>query len=222
MESRDRLRRLATRMTRVLENERTSIARRVHDELGQLLTLAKLDAVWLGEKLGPHDEEVESRGRELLECLDKGVAVARRIARQLRPGALDELGLRTALETELDDFAKRSGIPCRFEAEPDFAAPGDPVDIALFRVFQEALTNVTRHAHARKVDVQFWESDGKLHLSIHDDGVGISKEQMAEPSSLGIIGMQERIQAIGGKLRIEGSPRKGTRVEIDVPLEVNT
>lgn len=217
--SREQLRRLNVRITKVLENERTNIARQVHDELGQILTALRMDATGLIS--GASEMDVESRLLRLkgmVGLLDSAISSVRGISRQLRPGILDDLGLCSALETETEEFWKRSDVVASFKAPQEDPELPDEVATALFRIYRELLTNVARHARAGRVDGKLVIEESGVTLSVKDDGVGIPDSVLNDPDSLGLLGMRERVDALGGQIRFQGSRGGGTRVEVRVPL----
>ena len=221
-QSGEQLRALSARLETLREEERTRISREIHDELGQRLTALKMDLRWIEHRLDDFGED-----RRLNPILDKLVGTAeltdasvrtvQRIAAELRPGILDKLGLGTALQYEAAQFQQRSGIPCRVEA-PATEPPLPPkVATAFFRIFQEALTNVARHAHATAVEVQFCPEADACRLEIGDDGLGITGMNLAKSNSLGLLGMQERARLLGGEVRFTPRPGGGTIVAVRIP-----
>lgn len=216
----ERLRALTARLESIREEERRHISREVHDTLGQALTGLKINLSLLGKKLAARPEvlrEVE----EMAGMVDSTIKAVREIAASLRPGILDDLGLEAALEWQLKRFGDMSGIDHRFRSELD-AEMSRRLDrdlaTALFRVAQEALTNVARHAGARRVEMRLGGGDGWLEMEVRDDGRGISEAESLDPASLGILGMRERIHFFGGKLRVERAAEGGTVVAVKVPL----
>lgn len=219
-ESRQQLRALARNLETTREDERGRIAREIHDELGQMLTKLKMDLAWLERRLAPTaDAGLEGRLRGMTQLLDETVQTVRRIANELRPGMLDTLGLAAALEWEAQQFHSRTGIACRFEAAPGVTAPPDRLAaIALYRIVQEALTNVARHAHATQVHIRLESSGTTLQLTIQDNGQGATPAQLRRPGCLGLLGMHERAHSLGGECRIESQPGRGTRIRVTIPL----
>jgi len=219
--SREQLRNLAARLESVREEERTRIAREIHDELGQALTGIKLDLGLLSRKL----PETDARGAALIEKLrsisaavDSTIRQVQRIATDLRPRILDDLGLTTAIEWHARKFEERSGIECALELDPSELALGPDVSTAAFRIFQEILTNVARHADATRIEMSLRQRDGDLILSVKDDGRGITESQLADPGSLGLLGMRERALLLGGQVDIRSVSTGGTLVEVRLPL----
>jgi PAS domain S-box-containing protein len=213
----EQLRALAARLQSVREEERTRVAREIHDELGQALTAIKLDLTALLRDLQPDQGPAVRRGQSILKLLDETILSVRRIATDLRPGVLDDLGLVAAVEWAAEEFQARTGIKCRLSM-PDVDIAMDPERAtALFRIFQETLTNVARHANATQVNVRLVKQNGDLSLEVCDDGKGITEKQLSVGQSLGILGMRERALLLGGELTISGGPGKGTTVRVRIP-----
>lgn len=217
----DKLRRLAAYTEHTTQEERKRIAREVHDELGQLLTALKLDVAWFGRNLkgrGSENEDVLEKVRSTESLIEETIDVVRRIATELRPGVLDDLGLIPALEWQAAEFSRRTGIQCQVESDGGTIAVDPEVATAAFRTFQEALTNVARHAEATRVEVTVGVAGEELRLNIIDNGIGIPWERIHAPDSLGLLGMQERAAQLGGKLELVGREGGGTRVTLWMPL----
>jgi len=214
---------LTNYLQNIREEERTHIAREIHDELGQQLTVLKMDASWLNKKFASSDDVTKEKLRGLIDVLDGTVKTVRRISSELRPSLLDDLGLIAAIEWHLKEFEKRSGIQTSFSAaDPDLVLPNE-MKTGLFRILQESLTNVARHAEAKKVNVTLEKnSDDELVLNIEDDGRGFDKFQIAGKKTLGVLGMEERSEMMGGKYRITSSPGRGTVVTVSVPFKFDT
>jgi PAS domain S-box-containing protein len=214
------IRKLTAHIQNIREEERAHIAREIHDELGQQLTVLKMDISWLNKKVRSEDDVLVSQKiKELLEMLDGTVKTVRRISSELRPSILDDLGLEAAMEWQLAEFEKRSGIRTSFnDPQEDISLP-DLVKTGLFRIFQESLTNVARHAEAGILNVNLRRIQANLVMSIEDDGKGFDKHKVARKRTLGILGMKERSTMIGGTYEITSSPGHGTTVIVSVPLE---
>jgi PAS domain S-box-containing protein len=212
------LRELSARVLEAREEEKAHIARELHDELGQFLTALKMDLSWLRERL---DGELAGKAGEMAGLLDQTVTATRRISADLRPLMLDDLGLADAAQWLVEDFAKRTGIDAKIALpETDaFERLSKPVSIALYRAVQESLTNIARHASAKRAWVVFAQEDGAMHVEVEDDGRGIALEDFAKVRSLGLKGMRERISYLGGSLDIGRAPRGGTRLRLKVPLQ---
>ena len=215
------IRSLASHLVQVREEERTHIAREIHDELGQQLTVMKMDVSWLHEKLGKTDKAVSQRTEELKDMLDATVITVRRIASELRPSMLDDMGLGTAIEWHLSEFEKRSGVKTEFDKMQAELSLPDAIKTGLFRIVQESLTNVARYAKAKKVTVSLQQKEGQLLLTIKDNGVGFDKKIIAAKKTLGILGMKERTVMMGGAYEIKSAPGKGTTVLVSVPYVIN-
>jgi signal transduction histidine kinase len=213
----DQLRALTKYLQYVREEERTRIAREVHDELGQALTGLKLDMSLLSNQLPKNTKGLQEKTKTMIAHIDTTIQTVRRIATELRPGILDSLGLVAALEWQANEFQMRTSIPCTVtstvsdtEWPPDFQT-------VFFRIFQETLTNVIRHAKASRVEVELAEEQGHLVMKVRDNGRGISPEELASTRSLGLVGMRERAMLIGGEVALQGAPGKGTTVTLRVP-----
>jgi PAS domain S-box-containing protein len=208
---------LAERLQEIREEERTSIAREVHDELGQALTALKFDAAWLG-KQGP-EADVSERWASMLALIDNTLDAVRGLGQRLRPALLDDLGLQSAIEWQANDFAQRTGIACRCDVEAaSELVPHRTRDTAIFRILQEALTNVARHAAARNVAIELTQLPAQLRLKVMDDGCGMSSVDSTGTGALGLLGMRERARALGGRIEFVSSPGKGTYVTVTLPL----
>lgn len=221
--SREQLRALSARLQSAAEKERAYIAREIHDELGQELTGLKYDVFALRGMLeDANDRERRRATREklnsTLKSIDGIIHSVRRIATELRPPVLDTLGLSAAIEWQTADFEQRTGIRCRFTSDPEEISLDPEKATAVFRVFQESLTNVARHSGATEVDISLERRDGRLVMSLRDNGKGIGEGQISGADSLGILGMRERILALDGELRIEGAAGGGTTVTVGIPL----
>jgi PAS domain S-box-containing protein len=216
----DELRALSAQVLEAREEEKTRIARELHDELGQLLTALKMDLAWLRDRLAPGDPEFASKVEQMGALLDQTVGATRRISADLRPMMLDDLGLADAASWLVEEFARHAGLECRMEASVDLDLSGLDRAIAntVYRALQESLTNIARHAQAKRAWVVLAATDGELHLEIEDDGRGIGPEDFAKARSLGLKGMRERVAYHGGAIEIARAPRGGTRIRLRVPL----
>lgn len=213
----DQLRRLSGSIMASQEKERTTIARELHDELGQVLTSLRLDSVWLRERLSGIDDKASERALAMCNLIDKTIDEVQAMAVRLRPGVLDDLGLIDALEWYCTDFEKRVGIACTFQ-HINVPKVNDIVATAAYRVTQEALTNVARHSSATEVDVVLHAEDCLLTLSIVDNGRGFNSLVLAESEALGIAGMRERASLVDGTLEIQSQPGNGTKVYFGLPI----
>lgn len=216
--SNEALRDLASHLETIREKERSHMAREIHDELGQQLTGLKMDISWINRKIKSDDEAVKEKMKDTIALIDKTVITVRRIATQLRPSILDDLGLIAAMEWQSEEFEKRSEIKSVFNSNVSQVAVSTDIATAVFRIFQESLTNVLRHSKATEV-ISFFRMDKDIiTLFIEDNGIGFKEEEIKNKRTLGLLGMKERIQLINGRYEINGNTGKGTSVIITVPL----
>lgn len=215
----DQLRAVSARLESVREEERTRLAREIHDELGQLLTGLKLDLFWVATKLPITEAALREKIRSMSSLVDNTIKSVRRMATELRPGILDDLGLTAAIEWQLQEFHVRTGIRCAFTAKTRDAIEDQEHRTSLFRILQEALTNVARHANATEVIVALTETDHAFELSVQDNGRGITNGEIANRKSLGLQGIRERVRLLGGDVTIVGRPGVGTTVLVRVPVD---
>lgn len=217
--SEENLRALAAHLQSVREEERIHIAREIHDELGQALTGLKFDINTLTKTVTTEGAEgIVGKTANLCQQIDRIINSVRRIASGLRPEVLDEIGLSAAIEWQAREFQRRTGIRCLVDMTPGFHDPDQDRSTALFRIFQELLTNVARHAHATRVSVQLVETDHSLSLAVEDNGRGIQEQEFESPRSLGFLGLRERVLAFGGSIEVKGQEGKGTTVSVSIPL----
>jgi PAS domain S-box-containing protein len=212
------LRRLSGSIMTNQEKERSAIARELHDELGQVLTALRMDSVWMNERLKKTDPEASERALTMCRLIDKNIEDVRGMAFRLRPGVLDDLGLVDALEWYTADFERRTEIASVFEHE-NVPRLNETVSTAAYRIAQEAMTNVARHASANRVEVVLKNNNGLLALAIVDDGQGFDARHLSESEGLGVAGMRERATLVGGTLEVNSIPRKGTQVYFRVPID---
>lgn len=216
--SQERLRELSQHLLTVREEQRSKIARELHDVLGGTLTALKMDIGWLNKHTS--EPRLAARAETMMEMVRDAIDTVRKISAELRPGVLDNLGLLDAIEWEADRFRERMGMDCRLSLQ------GMPVDIedaaatAIFRIFQESLTNIARHAQATMVEIDAGLVDGMLLLSVKDNGKGFDVEAVADSKSYGLIGMAERARQFGATLEISSEPGRGSRVLLRYPLTV--
>jgi PAS domain S-box-containing protein len=219
------LRALSAHVQAIREEERKRISREVHDGLGQSLTAIKMDLTWVIKRLSGVEEPIRRRTDAALRLVDDTVQSVRRIAAELRPAVLDDLGLSAAVEWQAQDFQARTGITCQLRMSPEDICVDSELATATFRIFQELLNNVARHAGATQVHVGLRQNAGAVILEVRDNGRGISEEQISNPKSLGLLGMRERIVRLGGHFAVLGAEGKGTTVVVQIPtvrsLEVN-
>jgi PAS domain S-box-containing protein len=212
------LRDLTSRLQRVREEERRAIAREIHDELGQQLTGLKMDLFWIAKRLdGAASDQARQKLRNTMSLLDETIQTVRRIATDLRPSILDDLGLIAAIEWQSQEFEKRAGIRTVFESTiPDMEFPPD-IAIGMFRICQESLTNVARHASASRVFITLDPAEGGVCMTVADDGKGLDPQKVGG-KTLGLVGMKERALMMGGRLEIGNGETKGFRLAVTVPL----
>lgn len=215
--SREQLRALAARLQQVREEERTGIAREIHDELGQALTGLKMDMAWMKDRL-PRDHEARSQCASIIQRIDSTLSAVRRIASELRPSVLDQLGPGAALEWLGQEFEARTGIAVTMDLCADECTIPDRLGSSVFRVCQESLTNVARHARAKRVTIRLMQTTDSITLEVSDDGIGIPPHKLQGAASLGLVGMRERARACGGEFSITGQPDAGTTVLLTVPI----
>jgi PAS domain S-box-containing protein len=219
VKSRDRLRNLSARLQTMLEEERTRISREIHDELGQALTALKLDLSSLGRMLSSDGLAKPSGKVQAMErAVGRIIRTVRKISTELRPGVLDEFGLADAIEWQAKDFQNRTGIGCKLSLHATDKITDTVHSTAIFRIFQEALTNVTRHAAASQVTVGLEKTEDRLIFEVRDNGIGIAEERIFDSKSLGLTGIRERVLRLGGEVSISGKPGKGTLVKVTLPF----
>jgi signal transduction histidine kinase len=220
--SEENLRALAVHLQSVREEERIHIAREIHDELGQALTGLKYDIGSLAKGYSGDDPEtIQEKTQGLSQSIDRIINSVRRIASGLRPEVLDEMGLAAALEWQAREFQRRTGIRCTVDIKPGFTDPDKERSTALFRIFQELLTNVARHANATRVKAVLSDNEGDgLALEVEDNGRGIKDVEIESPTSLGFMGLRERVLAFGGTIEVQGEEGKGTKASVSIPTTV--
>ena len=215
------LRSLSGRLEAAREGERSRLARELHDELGQVLTSTKLDLMWLcdhARQPGARPSvSLVNKLQSLAGLIELAIAAVQRITTELKPPALEHLGLTAALEWEATKFQARTGIRCRVESRLGTTTLDGARATTLFRIAQESLTNVARHAHAGAVRLSIQRSRNRVVLEVQDNGRGISKRELRDPQSSGLLGMRERAHLLGGELKISGTPGRGTRVTVSIP-----
>jgi PAS domain S-box-containing protein len=213
----EQLHQFAVHLQSAREEERSEIAREIHDELGQALTGLKFDISWIGKKLPKGTEELQDKTRSIAGVIDGTIQMVRRISSELRPGVLDKLGLVAAIEWQVQEFHNRTGINCTLSPTFEGLNVDGDRSLAIFRILQEALTNVARHANATAVDISLSLDSRNLMLEVRDNGEGISESAVLDPKSLGLLGMKERALAFGGRVNVVGNPGSGTRVILAIP-----
>ncbi|MGZ5105558.1 MAG: ATP-binding response regulator, partial [Usitatibacter sp.] len=219
--SEENLRALAKHLQSVREEERIHIAREIHDELGQALTGLKFELNSFAKHYESDTADARSEKQQALNvAIDRIINSVRRIASGLRPEVLDEIGLAAAFEWQAREFQRRTGIRCVVNIAQKFVDPDKERSTALFRIFQELLTNVARHANATRVNVALSEGETALALSVEDNGRGIRDNEIESPRSLGFLGLRERVLAFGGSIDVKGDEGRGTRVSVTIPTTV--
>lgn len=200
----------------IREQEKTRIARELHDELAQSLTALKMDALWVRDRLEADPDGARDKLARMLELLDTSVAATRRISADLRPLVLDDLGLAAGIEWLAQRFTERTGVPCALEMDDALDLP-EPHASSIFRMVQESLANVAKHADAASVRVEVALGDSDLSLRIVDDGRGFATDAPRKPQSLGLVGLRERAQLLRGKVQVHSTPGQGTVIEVCIP-----
>ncbi|MBN1881160.1 MAG: PAS domain S-box protein [Deltaproteobacteria bacterium] len=216
--SRQQLRKLSAHLQSIREKERTRIARELHDELGQLLTAMNTDIILLKNKLPAEQTVLSDRVHSLSSLVDLTMKTVKQIYMGLRPGMLDHLGLTAAIAWQAEEFSRRTGIDCKVSFSPEDIEIDPDLTTTVFRIFQETLTNVQRHAEATKVTVRLKTTNDRLELVVKDNGKGITHHQMEKPNSFGLLGIKERVYHWGGKEAIVGKSGRGTTITISIPL----
>jgi PAS domain S-box-containing protein len=216
--SRDQLRALAARLQSVREEERAYIAREIHDELGQACTAIKMDLALIGRKLTKRQSALRAKVDSSIQLVDGTIVTLRKIASEMRPRTLDDLGLPAALEAQAQEFESRTGIHCSVILPPEPLRLDTDRSTAIFRIFQESLTNVARHAHATRVEARLQRENHRIVFQVYDNGTGFDPEVAKTRKSLGLVGMQERALLLNGEFKTEGVPGSGTTVTLTIPL----
>lgn len=217
-ETNEKLRDLTAHLLKIREEERKRIGREIHDELGQQLTAIKMDVSWIDKKTLEENALIKSKLKNVITLLDGSNQSIRRILSELRPGILDDNGLLEALEWLNKQFTTQTGIPVEFKTgETELRLP-EPVSTCIFRVYQEAFTNITRYAQANKITTSLEITDGKITVTIEDNGEGFDTIGVQNKKSFGILGMKERILSLNGNFQLVSVPGKGTKITIVLPL----
>lgn len=216
--SQEKLRNLSIHLQSIAETERINIAREIHDELGQLLTAVKIDLTWLMNELSDGKKPLVKKIKTTLSNIDSGIQTVKKISSDLRPNLLDRFGVIPALKRHAKEFQTRMGIKCEITFNTDHLVLDKDYSTAIFRIFQESLTNIARHADASMIKASLKKEDSKLYLKIEDNGKGITTNQIASATSFGIMGMRERALFMGGTLEINGVAGKGTTIIVTIPF----
>ena len=217
--SHEQLRNLYRRLELVREEERTRMSREIHDELAQALTALKLEISLLDKKLDKNNSSLRSYTQMMLEVLDTTIQAGKKLVMDLRPPLLDDFGLPEAIEWQAIEFENRTGIQCDIDFGKNYLVLDKDRSTTLFRIFQETLTNVTRHAKADKINISLKDCNEGVTLQVRDNGIGISKAQITNLRSLGLLGIRERALVWGGKVDIIGIPNEGTTITINLKRE---
>ncbi|WP_250522902.1 MULTISPECIES: sensor histidine kinase [unclassified Caballeronia] len=210
---------LAWHLQSVSENEKTELARELHDELGSILTASKMDVAWVRGKLKDSEPAMAEKLARALGNLDQGIALKRRIIEDMRPTVLANFGLVTALRSLADEAAQRNGWNVEFDLPGEDVKLGEAIEIALFRVAQETLTNAAKYAHASRIRVALTVDEANVSLSITDDGIGIRPQDLKRTQTHGLVGMRQRVSARGGRFEIERATPRGTAISVSMPRE---
>lgn len=218
-QSHERLRDLAQHQEMIREKERSRIAREIHDELGQTLTVLKMDIHWLARRFPENNVVIQEKIKTMTTHVDNTVHQVQKLCSELRPGVLDDLGLSAAIEWQANEFRDRMGITFDLTSEPEDITLEGTLSTAIFRIFQETLTNIARHSGATRVEIALTDNDDGVTLTVRDNGTGITEEQILSSKSLGLIGMRERVNSLTGTFSINGTENKGTVITINIPVQ---
>jgi PAS domain S-box-containing protein len=218
--SREQMQNLSAHLQSVREKERTRIARELHDELGQLLTALNTDLILLRKEIPKEQSSLLDKTESMSRLIDMTMTTVKRIYMDLRPGMLDHLGLAVAIGWQAGEFQKRTGITCRVTVDPDDLNLDPDLSTTIFRIFQETLTNISRHAEATRASVRLKATKSAVKLEVSDNGIGITDEQISKPNSFGLLGIKERARYWGGDVRICGKKERGTTVRIHIPIQM--
>jgi signal transduction histidine kinase len=216
--SKEELYEMATMSATAREQEKSRIARELHDELAQSLTALRMDVAWLGQRGAGADATSAAKLAAMETMLDRMVAATRRIAADLRPLMLDDLGLVPAAQWLVENFKERHGIACDIDIAPPDLELQDPQATAVFRIMQESLVNVARHAAASRVDITLSRANGEIRLRVSDDGRGFDLADPRKPNSFGLVGLRERAHLVDGRITIDSAPGRGTTIDVRIPL----
>ena len=220
-ESRQQLAELSSHLEAVKEEERERIAHDIHDELGSILVRLKIEVSQLSKKLPDALAPLHQKAHSIEELLDLAMDTTRRVARELRPGILNEFGLPEALKCQAEDFSQRTNITCLAQCDDESIAPSSEISLTIFRIAQEALTNVGKHACASLVVMRLWRESGKILFEIRDNGRGISDEDATKPKSFGLRGIRERVLSLKGEFTIGPGEQGGTCIGLQLPEHID-
>ncbi len=216
--SREQLRNLSAYLQAAIEQEKASIAREIHDDLGQNLTALMLDTSWLKKRLPENEVPLIEKVNSMSKVIKASIQTVKKLSTDLRPKILDDLGLTAAIEWMVEEFRNRTGTKCKTSVDVENSILDQERSTALFRILQEALTNIARHADATEVKIELREDHGQVSLEVVDNGKGIRESQVSDPKSFGLMGIRERVSMLNGELRISGTENKGTSIKVDIPL----
>jgi len=219
VQSKEQYRKLSNQIQQVREEEKSRIAREVHDQLGQELTVLKIDTIQLGKKIPAGQKDLQSKIESMTQMIDDTIKSVQYIATELRPPILDAFGVCEAISWQAKEYQKRHGLQFDINFSQNQVEIDKRLQTSLFRIFQESVTNILRHANASRVQVSMNYENGNLIVVIEDNGIGIKKEDLESSESLGLIGIKERVYPWDGQVSFEGSPGKGTIVTITIPLK---
>lgn len=217
MRSQEQLRELSAHIQDVREQERLSLSREVHDDMGSLLTAIKLDIAWLSSRLNNSEDLLKTKIKDIANLVTRCASAAGNISRNLRPSALDCFGIVAAIEIEASEFTQRTNISCVLDTIDEGVEVAPNIAITLFRIFQETLNNIMKHAHATKVRVSFYNRLNFVELTVNDNGTGLTERDRLKPRSFGLRGIQERVSRFAGEVRISGKTGQGTTITVSIP-----
>lgn len=212
-----RLRELTAHLQSIREDERSRIARELHDELGQVLTALSLDVRWLKKRLPAEQMDLQDKTQSMAELITATVSSISRICSELRPAILDDVGLSAAIEWQAEEFASRTGIACDIRTDPPEIKLSEELSVAVFRIFQETLTNIVRHARASKVEIRLRLTPSEFSMRVCDDGIGIEVSGPQKVTTFGLLGVRERVRGFGGELKLAAGDTGGTCIDIVIP-----
>ena len=213
----EKMKNLSSHLQLMREDERKRIAREIHDVLGQSLTALKMDITWLRNHLPPEDTALRKKSADMGDLVNSIIDSVRKISSELRPGILDDLGLNAAIEWYMEEFQKRSGISATVVFNPPELGLDEVRSVIMYRILQEAATNVVRHAGASEVRVTLSRRGDESVLTVSDNGRGITGEEIRSPLSYGLIGLKERAESCGGRIELSGEPGMGTILRAIIP-----
>jgi two-component system, NarL family, sensor histidine kinase UhpB len=217
MRSQEQLRELSAHIQDVREQERLALSREVHDDMGSMLTAIKMDIAWLAKRINSNEPALTAKFTDIENLVTKCAAAASNIARNLRPSALDCFGIVAAIEVEANEFEQRTGISCLLDTVDEGVAVPPNISITLFRIFQEALNNIMKHAQASKVRVLIHNRINSVDLTVSDNGCGLSEPDRLKPRSFGLRGIQERVARFNGVVKITSKSGQGTTIAVSIP-----